>query len=95
VGLPKTCVCDANYFDTGDLVTGNVICSGCDITCGTCENLSNVCTSCIAADFRYLLGTSCVCNNGFFNPTVPSKACLPCNYTCQTCNGPTSADVKL
>ncbi len=93
--MPKICVCADHYYDTGNLSTGNVICNICDITCDNCVSTATTCTSCIGANQRYLLNSSCVCTDGFYNPVVPNASCLPCHYSCLTCSGPTLSNVNL
>lgn len=56
------CACKAGFYDSGIS-----LCSLCDVSCKKCSADANVCEDCEAAHERYLEGTICKCNDGYFN----------------------------
>jgi hypothetical protein len=59
-------------------------------TCATCSS-GTTCLTCPST--RTLANTSianyqCICIDGYYDNTI-SKDCLRCQYTCQSCIGPT------
>lgn len=55
----------------------------CSSTCLTCKNLSTQCLSCPSATFRQLVGSACLCQNGYFDDG--SLVCSLCDPKCETC----------
>lgn len=78
------CVCMPGYYDSG---TPN--CQLCSTPCLTCTSTATTCTSCNSALFLTLLGTTCVCMDGY---VMILGVCQPCHYSCKTCSGLLSTD---
>ncbi len=49
-------------------------------------NSSDLCKTCDPLKFRYLTGTSCMCNFGYIDTGLASGLCLKCHYSCLTCS---------
>ncbi|KAL4481586.1 hypothetical protein ABPG74_007675 [Tetrahymena malaccensis] len=66
-------------------------CQDCDISCSSCNGPSNNnCITCKAGTNRSLVGTQCLCNEGYYEDT--SKTCQQCSTTCLTCSGPSDKE---
>ncbi|KAL4508729.1 hypothetical protein ABPG73_006115, partial [Tetrahymena malaccensis] len=66
-------------------------CYDCDISCSSCNGPSNNnCITCKAGTNRSLVGTQCLCNEGYYEDT--SKTCSQCSSTCLTCSGPSDKE---
>ena len=71
--------CPAGYAN----LTGVNICVQCDYSCSSCLNDGKTCLTCPSSSFRTKSGTTCPCNNGYFDNKV--AICAICDYTCLTC----------
>lgn len=102
--------CDIENFMVVDRTRSNCICADqcyqigatacrpCHYTCATCSGPSS--SNCTTCDLnppvftnRYLLNGNCVCANGYFDDAI-SGSCLPCHYTCQSCQGSLKTDCR-
>ncbi|KAL4481587.1 hypothetical protein ABPG74_007676 [Tetrahymena malaccensis] len=62
-------------------------CYDCDSLCSSCNGPSNTnCTACKVETYRSLVGTQCLCKEGYYEDT--NKNCKQCSKICLTCNGP-------
>jgi proprotein convertase subtilisin/kexin type 5 len=70
---------------TGYLDLGLAICSyvSCQYYCLTCANI-NSCASCDSSSQRTFNGSSCPCNNNYYDDGI-DMGCLKCHYSCLTC----------
>jgi hypothetical protein len=80
--------------DNGYVVLPDGTCGPCDDTCATCSGVSsNNCLSCDNGTvLNNLTGTCdvpCDVDNGF---VLSNGQCLPCDVSCNTCNGPSYLD---
>jgi hypothetical protein len=68
------------------------LCTACHYSCATCWGSNTFCTSCSAANLRYLTttGNDCLCSPGYYDPGV--FLCALCHPTCLTCNGPLNSN---
>lgn len=85
-GLPllnNTCLCYSGQYYSGGS------CYPCDPYCEECEGVSTYCTKCYASQLTFLLGSSCVCQNGTYQNST-ALTCILCHLTCLTCIGPQS-----
>jgi proprotein convertase subtilisin/kexin type 5 len=78
-----TSTCPSGYFPIPAIYS----CPACLYTCGTCTNATD-CLTCSATSNRYLNGTQCLPNPGFFdNTTQNATACVS---PCATCTSATA-----
>ena len=78
----NTCTCNPGTYDAGI-----PICQPCYTTCQTCNGPTRGnCLNCSSISLRYLNGSTCLCNSGYYDL---NDVCTLCNYTCATCTGGT------
>ena len=65
----------------------NALCPPCNVVCLTCVGpTTNNCTTCDDPNvFRTLFGSSCPCNNYYYETNL--AVCGTCDYSCYTCTG--------
>ncbi|CAG9316198.1 unnamed protein product [Blepharisma stoltei] len=85
-----SCTCAAGYY-----FSSATDCSACSSQCSTCSQSSTNCNTCVdtvhmsptpacnCPTSSTLVGTTCVCNNGYFYSS--STVCSPCSPNCSTC----------
>ncbi|CAK94557.1 unnamed protein product (macronuclear) [Paramecium tetraurelia] len=77
-----TCTCLTNqYEDSGSPKT----CQNCQSPCLTCSSNVN-CNSCISGINRHLSGSSCICDDGYYDN---AGVCTLCSLPCTKCTSPT------
>lgn len=67
------------YYDSGP-----TNCPACNALCLTCVTTATTCTSCDSTLHRTILGTTCICMDGY---VLITGVCQPCHYSCLTCSG--------
>ncbi|CAK67807.1 unnamed protein product (macronuclear) [Paramecium tetraurelia] len=72
----SNCVCKFGYFEL------NGVCQQCNLTCYTCIDQQDNCTSCPMD--RIQIGSVCKCNDGFYED-YNDKQCYLCHSSCLTC----------
>ncbi|KAL4470077.1 hypothetical protein ABPG72_008736 [Tetrahymena utriculariae] len=85
-----TCKCQDGTFENTKKV-----CQACDLSCQTCINGTNTgCRSCQSSYQRVFqqlqtnpVSGKCNCIDGYYQPAT-NQVCLPCHYSCYSCNGP-------
>ncbi|CAG9330189.1 unnamed protein product [Blepharisma stoltei] len=89
------CVCNTGYY-----FSSNTICSACQSNCATCSSNSYACLvctdpihmsaapNCACPNNSALIGTTCVCNTGYFYSS--NTVCSACQNNCQSCSGSSS-----
>ncbi|KAL4442387.1 hypothetical protein ABPG74_005728 [Tetrahymena malaccensis] len=88
------CKCQDGTFENA-----NKVCQACHLSCQTCLDSTNKgCTSCQSSYLRTFkqLATNpssgyCNCIDGYYQSTT-NQVCLPCHYSCYSCNGPLATD---
>ncbi|CAD8075967.1 unnamed protein product [Paramecium primaurelia] len=83
----STCKCITKFngaaISTFDY-NGMVKCQKCHHSCGTCGGIEELdCINCIDTDHRYQIGTTCLCNEGYYDAGLP--VCEKCSYKCKGC----------
>ncbi|EAS04000.3 EGF-like domain protein (macronuclear) [Tetrahymena thermophila SB210] len=92
--ISLTCICQDGTFENA-----NKVCQACDLSCQTCINNTNTgCTSCQSSyqrAFKLILSNpysgSCNCIDGYYQ-SPNNQVCLPCHYSCYSCQGPLQTD---
>lgn len=83
--LPSSnCPCSDGNYDNGVQ-----LCLICSYSCFTCTNSTQCLTCESSANFRtYNSSTKlCSCLAKYFDDGLSNELCLPCSYTCATCQG--------
>jgi hypothetical protein len=79
----QSCPCNTNYNDVGVTICQAILC---DFTiCSACSS-NNVCSGCVAGNYRTLSNGSCNCQP--YTLFIAGPACQACWPTCYSCSGP-------
>ncbi|CAG9330192.1 unnamed protein product [Blepharisma stoltei] len=86
------CVCNTGYY-----FSSKTVCSACQSNCASCDLNPNACDTCkdtthmsaapncACPNNSALIGTTCVCNAGYFYSS--NTVCSACQNNCQSCSG--------
>jgi hypothetical protein len=68
---PNPCICIVGYIDAANTATTPIcVANSCSYTCNNlCQGSATRCTACNGGKFRTLIGSSCVCNVGYYDIT--------------------------
>ncbi|CAD8084764.1 unnamed protein product [Paramecium primaurelia] len=83
--IPGKCVCDQDQ-GYADLNGECILCS--NGYCQTCTLIFGECTSCDPLQNRILVGNTCPCFQGYYDPGLQDKICQKCYPSCYNCSGP-------
>ncbi|CAD8113135.1 unnamed protein product [Paramecium sonneborni] len=88
------CLCQLQYYDD---LTNNIECSRCYYTCQNCANSpeKDACIECPQTRISSNPSAGnyeCICEFSNYFDDGFSLTCLPCDFTCLTCNGPLSSN---